>query len=291
MSGFRITRRTLPFKVGTPAGFTFISDTHIGGSVTDHDAILADLEDARSHGDRVNVNGDIFDVILPKDHKRYKPDALAPRLQGRANVLNAALDYACEIFGPHAKIIDMMGCGNHEASVEKFHGLDVLSLLIHRLNTEYGGEISYGGYSGFLDYRFRATSGGVGNRVVIYYHHGGGGAAPVTKGMIDFNRKAAWVDSDVVWLGHKHNRLVDSTPLRMRCPQSGDSPKLDQQVFIMSGSYLDTVSGQTHEQAMVGGRRGNYAADWGLPPQAKGGIRLEVKFHRKCGIERMRTIL
>jgi hypothetical protein len=287
--GFFITRKILPYTVGQPVGITLISDIHIGAANIDYAALEYDLVTAKEAGDRILINGDIFDAILPKDHKRYRPDALDERLQRRADVLDGALDLATDYLAPYAKQIDMVGLGNHESAVEKYHATDMIARLIRRLNRS-GGTVQYGGYTGFIDYRFRADRSNTKNRFIIYYHHGSGGQSPVTKGMIDFNRKAAWVDSDIVWMGHKHNKLVDATPMRMRCPKEGDTPTLDHQVFIMTGGYMDAYGGQTSESAMKEGRRTNYSSDWGLPPQAKGGIRLLVKFHRKTGIERIHTV-
>jgi len=259
----------------------------MGASNTDHDAIAAELKEAHTNGDRINVNGDVFDCILPKDHKRFNPDVLHPHLQGRRDVLDAALEMAVDIYGPYADQIDVVGIGNHESAVEKYHSTDMIARFIRHLNRK-GGKVKYGGYGGFIDYRMKRKNHGV--RLVIYYHHGGGGSAPVTKGMIDFNRKGTWVDSDVVWLGHKHNKIVDTTPLRMRCPKDGDQAIFDQQVFVMTGGYMDNYSGQTHEDVMAHGRRAPYASDWGLAPQAKGGVRLLVKCHHQSGIESIRVV-
>ena len=288
-----ITRKNLLCSVAEPLGFTLMSDLHIGGASTDHASIQSDLKLGKDQGDRISINGDIFDAILPKDHKRYRPEAVHPELRNRSDMLNGALDMAFEMLEPYAKQIDMLGCGNHEDTVAKYNGLDIVQLLVYRLNKECGSSISYGGYTGFISYS--ASSGkkkGAGKQmaVVIYYHHGAGGSSPVTKGMIDFNRKGVWVDSDVVWLGHKHNKLTDTTPLRMRCPQQGDQPILDQQVYVMSGSYLDTMKFQT-QQEIMNGRVSTYAADWGLPPQAKGGARVLVKMHRDSGKEWIKVLI
>lgn len=288
-----ITRKNLLCSVAEPMGFTLMSDLHIGGASTDHASIQSDLLTAKEQGDRISINGDIFDAILPKDHKRYRPEAIHPDLQNRSDMLNGALNMAVEIIGPYAPLIEMIGCGNHEDAVAKYHGLDLVQILVHRLNTECGGTVNYGGYTGFVAYS--ASTGkkhgtGKKSRVVIYYHHGSGGSSPVTKGMIDFNRKGVWVDSDVVWLGHKHNKLTDTTPMRMRCPSSGDQPILDQQVYVMSGSYLDTMKFQTQEEIM-NGRVSTYASDWGLPPQAKGGARVLVKMDRNSGKEWIKVLI
>lgn len=257
----------------------------------DYDLLRSDLKDAKNYGDRVNVNGDVFDCILPKDHKRFTPDVLDPRLRGRSDILNASLDIAVEELEPVVKYIDMIGSGNHEDAVAKYHGLDITQLLVHRLNKECGGNVKYGGKTGFISYSFRNRGKGSTNRVVIYYHHGAGGSAPVSRGLINFARTREFIDSDVIWHGHRHNRVVDATPLRMRCPVSGSGPLTTQQVCVQSGGYLITTSDQTPEEAMVHGRIRNYAEDKELPPQGRGGARLLVKFHRKGGIERIRAVL
>jgi hypothetical protein len=286
--GLFITRKTLPYSIAKPSGFTLMSDCHVGGATTDHDAITADLKEARESGNRINLNGDIFDCILPKDVKRFRPDAVHPDLHGRSDVLDAQLEMGEQIFGPFAKYIDVIGMGNHESAVEKYHATDMVARLVRRLNKR-GGDVKYGGYTGFIDYRFR-RKGNNSVRLVIYYHHGGGGSSPVTKGMIDFNRKAVWVDSDVVWLGHKHNKITDTTPLRMRCPIHGDEAAFNQQVFVMTGGYIDPYKTQTHDNVMEHGRKANYSSDAGLGPQAKGGAQVFVKWRGGSGIERIRVL-
>jgi hypothetical protein len=282
-----IVRKELPYSVAEVSGLTLMSDLHIGAFNVDEEWIRGELNEARERGDRVNINGDVFDAILPKDAKRYKPEALHPRLHGISKVLDEQVDMAEELLAPYADLIDMIGMGNHESAVEKYHSTDLTARLIRRLNSKVkttGHEIQYGGYTGFIDYRFRTKKGtGGSRRLVIYYHHGAGGSAPVTKGMIDFARKAAWVDADVIWLGHKHNKISDTGAMRLSCPIDGDDPVGRQVVFVMTGSYMTTYTGP-----VKGKRVASYASDFGMAPQAKGGARLTVKFHRKSGIERMR---
>jgi len=268
-----------------------MSDLHIGAANADYDLIDKELREAKDNGDRININGDLFDMILPQDHKRFRPEVLCAHLRGRSNVRDATVDMGYEILKPIAKNIDMIGVGNHESAMEKYHSTDVISSVINMLNKLKGAKVRYGGYTGFIDYRFNNKGRGSSNRVIVMYHHGSGGSAPVTKGMIGFHRTATYVDSDIVWHGHKHNRLVDSTPLRMRCPREGDEAVFDQQVFIMTGGYMNYDSGQSHEDVMRDGRKSNYAQDWGLPPQQKGGVRVLVKFHRKGGVEKIMAVL
>jgi len=283
-----ITRKEIKQPYSEPFRLHLMSDLHIGAANVDYDLIAREIAAAKASGARVAINGDVFDAILPKDHRRFKPDCLHPLIQGRPDILDAAIEMASDIFSPIKEQIDVIGMGNHESAVEKYHSTDLIARLIRRL----GGAAQYGGYEGYIVYRIRKKSPRTKScaALIVYYHHGGGGAAPVTKGMIDFARKGVWVDSDVVWLGHKHNRIVDSTPLRMRCPHIGDEPVYDKQVFIMTGGYM--VRGtQTSAEVMDGGRRSSYAEDAGLAPQATGGVELLVKVDNSHGVRDIRVLI
>ena len=290
----------LAYGNGTVCGFTLMSDLHIGAANIDYRRIEKELETAKEKGDRILINGDVFDLILPKDHKRFTPDVLHPRLRGRRDIINEVIKMGLEMLGPYANQIDMVGLGNHETSTESYHSIDPLKLLVYELekivaesdNKEH--VVHYGGYTGFVDYRFRyITKKGDeakgGQRWVVYYHHGSGGAAPVTKGMIDFNRKDVFIDSDVIWMGHKHNRLTSHVE-KLSCPLLGRQPKTKDVRHIMTGSYQKTYVAQSQASVRKYGRRSNYAADQGMAPQGKGGARVELHFPPSQDLYEMKVI-
>ena len=263
------------YKIGQEIGFFYMSDLHIGARDCDYNLIDAELKEAVANGDRIAINGDVFDMILPKDHKRFRPTVLHPKISQRDNIIDAAVDMGVEILAPYKDNIDMIGCGNHETSVEKYHSTDVIVRLMEKLGSKTA---KYGGYQGFLEYSVR-RKGGTGFRFITHYWHGGGGSAPVTKGMIDFHR-LRWVgNSDVEWIGHKHNRF-NAHERRMVCPKSGSKPVLKDVRHIMTGSYFDTYHGQTQESIARRGRLSNYAADAAMAPQGKGGARVVLKMER-----------
>lgn len=118
----------------------------------------------------------------------------------------------------------------------------------------------------------------------LRYHHGAGGSAPVTKGIIDFNRMAAFIcDADVLWVGHKHNRFID-TGVRERLT-AGDEVLHEPILCVMTGAYMDTYRQQTSENALSGGRRASYGADMNLPPQRKGGVLLSITARRNAKMQ------
>jgi hypothetical protein len=296
----------IPYRTGTEVGFTLMSDLHIGAPHVDYRLIKQELAKAIDKGDRILINGDVIDAILPKDHKRFDPDALHPRLQGRRDVLNEEIAWAVELLAPAAHLIDMIGVGNHEDAVAQWHALDPLSAIIGLLNQKLRERkkhcdhvIHYGGWTGFVDYRFRRLNlngeprcpGGPekgrskprqrgasdGVRWVVWFHHGSGGAAPVTKGTIDFARKAAFITADLLWMGHKHNRIMDDVQ-RISCPQSGDDLVIRDVRHVMTGAYMQTYVGQSQESIQRHGCKTNYAAKKGLGAQGMGGARVVLTF-------------
>ena len=251
-----------------------MSDTHIGAAHVDYALIEKELERAADKNDRILLNGDVFDMILAKDMKRFVPGVLHPRLTRRDDIVNAAIEWAVEIFGPYANLIDVIGIGNHEAVVSSRHSTDVARILIYELQKKVKKKdhvIHYGGYGGFVDYRFRGSGK---RRMVIHYYHGSGGSAPVTKGMIDFHRRS-WVEADVIWMGHKHNRLASGVQT-LRCPLHGDDLEIRDVRQIMTGAYFKTYVSQSQESLRKHGRQSHWAADMGFAPQMMGGARLEV---------------
>lgn len=270
--------RPRPLKGEGPFGLRLMSDLHIGAPQTDYAMIQRELDDALENNDRILINGDLLDLILPKDAKRYSPESVHPRLSRRTDIVNAVIEWGVELLGPVAHLIDMLGIGNHETATTRWHSIDPTLLILYELEKlakerDPNHTIHYGGYTGFVDYRLRAYEGRGGSRWVLYYHHGSGGSAPVTKGLIDFNRKDVFVDADMIWMGHKHNRLA-VTVEKIRCPKAGD--ELDVRVVhhVMTGAYMRTYVNQSQASVRRHGRRTNYAADAGLAPGGRGGVRV-----------------
>ena len=277
--------KPIEFRNGFEQDIRLMSDTHIGARNVDYKLIKEEVADAIKSKARLLLNGDVFDMILVKDMKRFRADCLHPKLTGKGDLVNQAIEWAVEIFGPAADLIDMVGVGNHEEAVTKYHGTDVTKLFVNELKRKrrrIDHTIHYGGYTGFVDYRFRwpnksaSKTSHDSKRFVIYYHHGAGGGAPITKGMIDFSRKG-WVDADVIWHGHKHHDLTNKIQ-RLACPILGYQPNVRTVRHIQTGAYFDTYQGQTQESLGENGRLTNYAADWGVAPSGKGGTIVRLSF-------------
>lgn len=269
----------VPVPPSGRVGFHLLSDLHIGAASTDHESLARELRDAKSRGDRILINGDVFDLVLAKDEKRYRPTALHERLHGKDDIVGEVLAWALEILGPVAKNLDVIGTGNHDDKLASKHSFDPVRQLVKGLRS-LGSSVSYGGYTGFVDYRIAPGFGRARERLVVFYHHGTGGGAALS-GVAGDAAKFAWVEgAQVVWLGHKHQRL--SLPLRrLACPNTGHGPVEREVWFVRTGAYMRNYAGQSAESALRDGRKGNYAADGGYAPQSTGGARVVLHFDKR----------
>lgn len=247
-----------------------LNDLHIGSAEVDYDLLAKEIEEARKCRARVLINGDIGDFILPSDHKKYRPDAMHPRLRGKADILNVTLDWAEELLSPVASQIDLLGTGNHDDWWLKHHSADFVGLLARRLDRRQ----AYGGYTGFLDYRF-SDSKRHAHRYVVWYHHGSGGGATASGAMAGLIKRSQFIDADLLWEGHRHFRIATHMR-RLSCPEVGTGPRYSEVRYVMSGAYMDCWTEDTGDS-----RRASYAEDRALPPQGKGGTWLTLRVEQR----------
>lgn len=188
--------------------FALFSDLHIDSKHFARAMFQKDIGQAVAQGARVLINGDVFDAIIPSDRKRYvrSGDVTSEDAQ-----VNARIEIALKELKPWADNIDFIGFGNHEATMVKFNGIDLIEMLVRRLQEYRNPElppIQRGSYQGFLRIWFRDTTGAT-RQFVIYREHGKGGSSPVTRGTINIQRLHTTYIADLYWLGHSHTDVVD----------------------------------------------------------------------------------
>jgi len=219
-------------RANVPLKIAFFSDTHVDSPNFDEPTFVEHarycLEDQRY----MLFGGDIFDAISRTDTKR----AVNSLLEKGDNQYNIKLDRAYELLKPYREQILFFGRGNHEESVLKYNGVDLLELLARMLNSGQKHQIAVGNYANFLRFNFQDKRGKSAAHYDIYQHHGMGASAPVTKGMIDFNRIAKGVNADLIWCGHKHQAIIDASDPIMFLNQNGDVIIKNRQC-IMTPSY------------------------------------------------------
>ena len=151
----------------------------------------------------------MFDAIILSDRKRSVPHLI----ENTDSQLNKKLEESFEFLRPYQKNILFMGRGNHEESIMKYNGIDLLQMLTTMLNMGQEHKVLCGNYANFLRFTFKKKDRKEFN-YDIFMHHGSGGAAPATKGMLDFSSLAKSINADLIFIGHKHNSIIDySTPI------------------------------------------------------------------------------
>ncbi len=276
MLGGVITVRNDPLQVGR--GLSLLSDLHLGSSHTDEAGIRKECELAIKKKDRILINGDVLDLILPVDSKRFLPHVVHPRFQGCSDLVNKVCDFAVDFFTPYATSIDFIGSGNHESAVEKHHCFDPILYIVNGLNERLKAKrgvkhrIQYGGYCGFAVYPIpgeRAFS--------MFYHHGFGGGSSLSGAASDLNKMLAQLEGvDLIWMGHKHQKLSGHV-VRISPAPRGDQPLTRSVRYVRTGAYLDATRGQSQQSVQERGRQSIYSVDKGYPFAGLGGARVVIE--------------
>jgi hypothetical protein len=194
------------------------------------------LEKAKERGALIIDAGDLFCAMQGKYDPRSSMDDIRAE-DVRQDYLDAIVIHAADDYGPYAENWLMIGRGNHETNIRKRHGTDLISNLVHRLNTQHEARAHAGGYGGWvrLVFKMNRTKS---QSVNLKYFHGTGGDSPVTKGVIKTNRQAVYLpDADIVLNGHNHNAYHVPLP-RERITQAGKVTR-DVVDFVRTPGYKD----------------------------------------------------
>lgn len=231
-------RNSHTFEVGgKKAKLYLLSDIHWDNPHCDRRALKKHLDLAKEEGAKVMINGDFFCLMQGKyDPRRSKKD-IRPE-HNKVNYLDAVIEDAVGWFGDYADTIVFIAYGNHETAIIKNVETDPLQRFVDLFNYTYKPEqpIVTGGYGGWLTLQFRASTSDKSYK--IHYYHGSGGGGPVTRGVIQNQRKMADVDgADCIWMGHVHELYA------MYQSKAGlDSrrmPILKDVLHVRTGTYKD----------------------------------------------------
>ncbi len=246
------------------------SDLHFGNKGQNRVLLKRDFDEAKSVGAKIFINGDWGEFIMSGDMKRYHPSSDA---YGTDNNINMTINDAFDFLSEYVENIVMIGTGNHETSVSKFHHFDATQQLIYSLNLKHNTKIIHGQYSGYIILHFHHGENNSVKRYKIYYNHGQGATAEVTKGTIDLNRHMSNKIADMAWLGHKHTKVLLPSEYILDVNQQGEIIAKER-TGIITGSYLYVY----HQyDAMKKGYNISYGEEKMRGLQSTGGAMLKIK--------------
>ena len=190
-----------------PASVLFIGDLHLDNPKTDRAALKRVLDRAVADEAAIFILGDMFDAMQGLGDRRGSKVDLAARYVGREDYLVALVEDVSEFLTPYAANIVLLLQGNHESSAAKHYGVHLEQLLAYELR-KHGSPVVTPGYQTYaaLQLTWSDKRKHADGTVPFWLTHGSGGGGPVTKGVIQAQRRAVtYPDARFVVSGHVHN--------------------------------------------------------------------------------------
>ena len=257
------------YKGGWEQWYLLSSDRHWDNPHSNWKLQKTHLEKARERNAKILDFGDLFCVMQGKYDRRASKTDLRP-IHQVDNYLDAVVNTAVDWFSPYADMFALVAEGNHESAIRRHHETDLIERFVTTLNYKNGTQLTKGLYTGYVKFSFKKQKSRERQTpVVLNYSHGYGGGGPVTRGVIQTNRKAVYLpDAQICVSGHIHENWQISIP-RERMNQQGNL-YLDEQEHICLPTYKEEyLSGE------------NYHRERGRPPKPLGAWWLRFYFENQ----------
>lgn len=258
----RVTTKRFEYKTfGDNFQIKPIADIHIGNRAFDKRAFKEYLADSDHNTYFIGI-GDLFDAIIVNDIRYQKSiDDSA----GDA-IIDEQVEQAIELLEPYKDQIVGLGVGNHEKTIIKRAGSDMISRVCRRLGVT---NLGYSGLIRFIMHKMSSGKAGAGRQVVIRYHHGwGGGSRTIGADLTKFSRDVSYWDADVFLYAHVHRLQWDKVP---RLGLSGEKLVAKDKIICICGTFLKTYLNSTDA---------TYSESKGYPPVSVGGLKIFIKPQR-----------
>lgn len=235
--------------------FLITADRHLDNPHSDRALQKLHMDQAVERNAGILDFGDLFDAMQGKHDRRSNKSELMQKYKS-AGYLNELVRGAAEFFRPYAQNIAVLSKGNHETGVQKHVEYDLIDGLIYDLSRD-NPNIFQGGYRGWIKFQFEFGTYRASKNA--YWIHGYGGGGPVTKDIIQVNRKAVYLsNADYVFTGHTHDQWYFPIE-RVRLLESGREVQ-ERQYHIKIPSYKDEFF--NHGEG--------FHSETGKPPKPKG---------------------
>jgi hypothetical protein len=245
-------------KYSRPIEIAIYGDVHFEAPDCDMTAFKTALKEDAAKGRYLLFPGDLFDLILPNDLKRFSPRALQWVLTdpstGRSRdtrsrkdaIVDMLVEDAYKLLKNHAPRIIGIGLGNHERAYIKRGYSDPTQSLVDRLNahTTPADKVAHLGYSAFVRlaiYQNREPNQGA-RTIIIYCHHGwGGGSRTRGASITKYWRHFADYDAEIGIYAHDHKSQMDAS---IKFSMVGKPPRIKatKRLLILSGTFLKSIA-------------------------------------------------
>lgn len=247
-------------------GILLTADHHFDNPLCIRKLLKKDHDDAVRKGASIIAVGDTFCAMQGRSDKRHSKGNVRPENQV-TDYLGSLVREASKFYRNYASNYLMFSPGNHETAILKKMEYDLLTGLVSDLNLRTGGNILQGTYKGWILFRFWRKNEERPHpeyTIRMAYHHGYGGGGPVTKGVIQTNRRGNYMpDADIIVTGHIHEKWIISIP-RERL-DSKFNVVYDEQYHVQVPTYKEEY-----------GKSSGWHIERGGPPKPLGGVMMEI---------------
>lgn len=243
------------------------SDEHWDNPHCDRALYRKHLDEAMELRAPVLKYGDLFCAMQGKFDKRASKSDIRPE-HNHGNYLDRLVETAAEWHRPYASIMCVAGPGNHETAILKRHETHLTAKFVERLRVlEPKSPICMGGFSGWVRFQFNAHI--VRQRSLrLWYHHGYGGGGPVTRGVIQSNRRAVYMaNADIIATGHTHDSWI--VPIERIELTKRNAIRRTRQYHVSSPGYKDEYADG----------HGGWHIERGGPPKPLGAVWLRFWYY------------
>jgi hypothetical protein len=247
------------------------SDAHHDNPDSLNDLEEKHLKLAKERNAPIIDNGDAFCAMQGKWDPRADKSALKPEHQVD-DYLDALVSTYADFLAPYASQLAVLGTGNHETSVLSRRETNLTERLAERLRVMAGFKGFTGSYTSWVFIKAKCGKANSRNTIKLWRTHGQGGGGPVTRGVIQSNRRAVYVpDANIVVSGHIHEEWV--VPIqRIRVSQRGEVFQ-DEQTHVQVPSYKDSYKD--------GYSYGEWSIERGMAPKPVGAVWLKLTIKGK----------
>lgn len=244
------------------------SDEHFDNPHCNRALYKRHLDQALERRAPVIKYGDLFCAMQGKYDKRGSKSSVRGE-DNNDSYLDKLVTNCAQWHRPYAPILALCGPGNHETSILKHHETHLTERFVQELRAHCPATpLRLGGFSGWVRFCFcRGRAYSVSMR--LWYHHGHGGGGPVTRGVIQTNRRAVYADADIIATGHIHDEYI--VPIQRIRLTDGNQVQQVRQLHLSTPGYKDEYSDGY----------GGWHIERGAPPKPIGAIWLRFWYRNE----------
>lgn len=217
------------------------ADHHWDNPKCNRDLLARHLKEAKARDALIFSFGDTFCLMQGRYDPRGSKSDVRPE-HNKSDYLDAVIKDAAQRYAEYAPNFCFVGSGNHESSIRKRLETSPLDRFAERVSTMTGHPLTVGSYGGWVRFHIHYHTGGRSESIKLNYFHGSGGGGPVTKGVIQHQRRAAFIEgADIAVSGHVHE--MTTTVHTKEYTDNYDKPKTRNHVALTTGTYKEEYMG------------------------------------------------